>query len=471
MSIEVTKNKYKAVMDYGYFLGPSIFKLFTEYYNSILRDEKKQKEHNIKLVAMLREKSFADYVRLEERYGDSFILIEFEGVLINMHFEVYKQSGDVYFHLGITSKDETYYDVESFYKKMLNHAIENSELKGSIFSMSRNELDWQKIKIQKRDFGDIFLPKTNIEDLNLYIQVGTEMNMMMRYLMVGNPGTGKTEATTVLANVLNQKGVTIIKTVVCDKIKEKVELASLLAPSIIILDDVDLSIGARNKGVHPERLQDFLDVLDGAEKMSKDVGIIATTNSTSLLDMAAQRPGRFDKIILFNELTRDNIKNIIIKSLRDNFRIKSKTNKILNIMTDYSVINTMFTKNVSGAYIYSITKMIKLKMDMLKLEDKVNIEWVVKEIESNLQTMSKLRNMDFLSDKINNSSSNIGFDSEENSEEDYTEEHYEFPEEEELDYPPLDEMAGEDIDYVRQRLNENVRNSNKRNRLGGLLGD
>ena len=94
-----------------------------------------------------------------------FIFLDFDGVLINMHFEVYRQSGEVYFHLGITSKDETNYDVESFYKKMLTHAIETSELKGSVFSMSRNELDWQKISMQKRDFNDIFLPQTNIEDL------------------------------------------------------------------------------------------------------------------------------------------------------------------------------------------------------------------------------------------------------------------------------------------------------------------
>ena len=453
MSVEVQKNKYKSVLDYGYFSTPSIFKLFTEYFNAISKDEKKQKEHNIKLLSMMREKNFVDYVRLEERYGDCFIFLDFDGVLINMHFEVYRQSGEVYFHLGITSKDETYYDVESFYKKMLTHAIEISELKGSVFSMSRNELDWQKISIQKRDFNDIFLPQTNIEDLNLYIQVGTELDVMMRYLMVGNPGTGKTEATTVLANILNQKGVTVIKTVVCDKIKEKVDLATLLAPSIIILDDIDLSIGSRGKGVHAERLQDFLDVLDGAEKLSKNVGIIATTNSTALLDMAAQRPGRFDKIILFNELTRDNIKNIILKSFADNFKIKSKSNKVVNIMTDKDVINTLFTKNVSGAYVYSTTKMIKLKIDMLKLESSIDVAWVVKEIENNLQTMSKLRNMDFLSDKISNSSSNIGFETEQSESEYYEEDEdrdfYLGADDLEESYPGLD---SEDIEHLKRRI-------------------
>lgn len=447
MSIEVSKNKYKSIMDCGQQLGPSIFKLFSEYFNTIVNDEKKQKSHNIKLIAMIREKNFAEYIRLDERYGDSLILIEFEGILVNMHFEVYKQNGETYFHLAITSREETAYDGWSFYKKMLAHAIESCELKGSMFSMARNELDWEKVKMQKRNFGDIFLPKSNIEDLNLYIQVGVELDMMMRYLMVGNPGTGKTEATTVLANVLNEKGVTVIKTVVCDKIKEKFELASLLAPSIVILDDIDLSIGSRGKGVHPERLQDFLDVLDGTEKLSKNVGIIATTNSTSLLDMAAQRPGRFDKIILFNELTKDNIKNIIIKSLRDNFKIKSNSNKILNLMTEYSVINTLFTRNVSGSYIYNITKMIKLKITTLKIENKVNVDWIVKEIEGNLNTMSKLKNMDFLSDRINNSSaSSIGFDKDE--------EEVEFDED---DLPPLEESDLDDIEYVRNGLNESLR--------------
>jgi hypothetical protein len=169
--------------------------------------------------------------------------------------------------------------------------------------------------------------------------------------------------------------------------------------------------------------------------------------------MAAQRPGRFDKIILFNELTRDNIKNIILKSFADNFKIKSKSNKVVNIMTDKDVINTLFTKNVSGAYVYSTTKMIKLKIDMLKLESSIDVAWVVKEIENNLQTMSKLRNMDFLSDKISNSSSNIGFETEQSESEYYEEDEdrdfYLGADDLEENYPGLD---SEDIEHLKRRI-------------------
>ena len=180
--------------------------------------------------------------------------------------------------------------------------------------------------------------------------------------------------------------------------------------------------------------------------------------------MAAQRPGRFDKIILFNELTRDNIKNIILKSLFDNFKIKSKTNKFVNVMTDSEVVNLLFNKNVSGAYIYSTTKMMKLKIDMLKIENGIDVSWVVKEIETNLNTMNKLRNMDFLSDKINNSStSGIGFENsaeDEEEEEESTETGYEY----EVEDNPLMPEEGilrdmeEDIEYVRRQLTETVRN-------------
>ena len=133
-------------------------------------------------------------------------------------------------------------------------------------------------------------------------------------------------------------------------------------------------------------------------------------------------------------------------------------------MTDPEVVNILFNKNVSGAYVYSTTKMMKLKIDMLKIEEGIDVSWIIKEIETNLNTMNKLRNMDFLCDKINNSStSGIGF---ENSAEDVEEEEevtteYEY---EEDDYPSLVDDGidiprnmNEDIEYVRRKLNETVK--------------
>lgn len=462
MASELYKNKYKSEFEFSEFASASIFRLFSEYFNNLISDEPLQKKQGIKVVGFIKDKDFINSVRLEERYGDHQILLGFEDLLINLNFEVYKQHGEVFFHIYMTSNKETQYDSESFYKKLLAHAVEVSNLKGSMFTMPRNELSWSKTKMQSRGFEDIFLPQTNIEDLKLYIQAGIELDVLMRYLMVGNPGTGKTEATTVLSNILNKEGITVIKTVVCDKIKEKFELASLLAPSIVILDDIDLSLGSRNKGVFPERLQDFLDILDGTEKLNKNVGIIATTNSTALLDLAAQRPGRFDKILLFNQLTKDNVKSIVLKSLKDNFKIKSAGNKFVSLFSDSKIINLLFNSSVTGAYIYTTTRMLKMKIDMLRINDTVDIEWLVKEIRSSMDTISKVKNADFLNDKLSNSTKNIGFESEEAAEE--------------IKFTEQDIMEGEDSGED----NENYKNTRKKiiekfkkssgSGYGGLLG-
>jgi hypothetical protein len=106
--------------------------------------------------------------------------------------------------------------------------------------------------------------------------------------------------------------------------------------------------------------------------------------------------------------------------------------------------------------------MMKLKIDMLKIEESIDVSWVVKEIETNLNTMNKLRNMDFLSDKINNAStSGIGFENsaedleeEESTDYDYEEEDYPSLVDEEIDIPI---SMNEDIEYVRRKLTQTVK--------------
>ncbi len=445
--MEMEKNKYPSHVFYSESLNAAIFEVFSEYFNTLKSDYKIQQEQGIEIIGFIENKSFVDTVRLAERYNRYEIIVKFDGIYIIFSFEVFKESNKVYYQLDIRSNVETLFKSDSIYKMFFYNAIRCSELKGAVFSLERNQIIWSKIDIQKRTFDDLFLPNKNIDDLHLYIKSAIDTGELMRFLMVGNPGTGKTEATTVLANLMNKEGITVIKTVVCDEIKSKFELASILAPSIVILDDIDLSIGARNKGVFPERLQDFLDILDGAVKLDKRVGIIATTNSTALLDMAAQRPGRFDKIILFNKLTKSNVKNIIIKSLKDNFPTDNQ-DKIIKLFSDNKIVNSLFSNSVTGAYIYNTIKMIKLKIDAFKIGDKANVNWVLSEIKSNLETIDKAKNADFLNDRMNSGGGGIGFQNNNDEEDEEDEE-----DDEGYDHPltAIKEMCGDETSSSRTR--------------------
>lgn len=399
-------------------LNKSIFKIFSNYFNILSEKTDLQEQHGIRVIGLMKDDEFLDNI-ICENFGKKYVFLEYEGLSICCCFDVYKQQNELFYEFYMSSSMTTYITADFFYKKIWAHALQVSDLKGSYFVMERNQLQWEKKPLENRTFNDIYLPSSTIEDLKLYVVAGVETGRLMRYLMAGHPGTGKTESTLVLANELNKLGVTIIKTPVCSAIKDKIELASLLAPSLIIFDDIDLSLGSRKTGVHAERMQDFLDVMDGTDKLPYNVGIIATTNSVGLLDLAAQRPGRFDKTLSFDELTLDNIKNIILKSLKFEFKV-STTNPVTKLFTDLKIIKLFKDSNVTGAHIYNSVKMLKLRADMLKL--KIDIEILVNEFTKELKTIDKIRKTDYLSDKLNsNDRKSIGFYDNESKEDDFGE--------------------------------------------------
>lgn len=407
-------NRFQARFSMDYNLNRPIFKIFSDYFNILNEDVEMQKKHGLKVVGFVRDNEFRDNINLYENFGQKNVFLSYKGLVINCLFDVYKQQHEVHFYFYMSSNDKTYIDAESFYNKVWAHAVDTSDLKGKYFIMQRDEILWEKKKMEKRGFSDIHLPSYIIEDLKLYVATNAKTKRLMRYLMVGNPGTGKTESTLVLANELNKIGVTIIKTPVCSMIKEKVELATLLAPSLIIFDDIDLSLGSRKTGAYSERLQDFLDVLDGTDKLMKNVGMIATTNSVALLDLAAQRPGRFDKVLSFDELTADNIKNIILKALKYEFNI-APTSQVAKIFTHSKVIKLFNESKVTGAHIFNAVKMLKLKMDLQNIKSDLDV--IISELNNEIKTIDKIRRSEYLNDKLNSERKAIGFggdDDEEN---------------------------------------------------------
>lgn len=413
---EITLNKYQAKFSFDYTLNRPIFKIFSDYFNILAENEKLQEEHGLKVVGFLRDNEFKENVNLSEGYGQRNVLVQFQDMTVNLLFDVFKQQNEVQFYFYMSSSKKTFVDAEAFYDKVWGHAVQASDLKGSYFSMERDEIIWDKKEIEKRDFSDIHLPKHIIEDLRMYVEAFKQKGILMRYLMAGSPGTGKTESTLVLANLLNQMGVTIIKTPVCSMIKEKVELAKLLAPAILIYDDIDLSLGSRTKGVHPEKLQDFLDVMDGTDKLGDNVGIIATTNSVDLLDLAAQRPGRFDTSLSFDDLTSENIRQIILKSLKYAFELEESSEET-KLFTDAQVIKVFKESRATGANIHNRVKRFKFKMDLLNKE--ITLKSILEYIESNKRNDEKIYNSNYLSNKLTGGTgAKMGFGNSEGADED-----------------------------------------------------
>ena len=119
-------------------------------------------------------------------------------------------------------------------------------------------------------------------------------------LLHGPPGTGKTLTAMYLASLMRDRTVMLLKGRGFGLIESSCAMARTLAPSIVILEDVDLVAEERTRpgagGCSP-LLFELLNEMDG---LADDVDVIflLTTNRPDLLEPAlAARPGRVDQAV------------------------------------------------------------------------------------------------------------------------------------------------------------------------------
>jgi hypothetical protein len=114
-------------------------------------------------------------------------------------------------------------------------------------------------------------------------------------LLYGPPGTGKTHTTRYLLGQMTGYTRLVLTGRALAGVGSVTELARDLAPSVVVLEDVDLVAEERSMGPRSSPvLFDLLDAMDGAAA-DADLLFLLTTNRADLLEPAlAARPGRVD---------------------------------------------------------------------------------------------------------------------------------------------------------------------------------
>ena len=321
----------------------------------------------------------------------------------------FRENGEIRNFIRYTSLTPSATDSMFIFDTIFSNAVKASNLKGSYLTIADNELEWQVKTLKEITFDDVFLPKPIMDELETYVKLFETKGILQRQLFCGIPGTGKTESTRGVSNILNKQGVTVIKTNICEIIKDKFDLAVILAPSLVILDDLDLYLVDRNSGGTSKLLGAFLDILDGVDKLPNNVGVIASTNAPHLIDLAAQRPGRFNNVLFFDELEPDNIMNIIKKSLNQmNKEYKNVTKEDIKLLTDKKLIKHFKDSGSTGAYIYETVKNIKHKQDIVG--DDLILKDVISEIDKNYKLLQKKLDATQIKSKLSgNGSGDLGF--------------------------------------------------------------
>jgi hypothetical protein len=118
-------------------------------------------------------------------------------------------------------------------------------------------------------------------------------------LFHGPPGTGKTLMLRYLAGACPEHTVILMSGRQMGLIRESCQVARLLAPALILLEDVDLVAEDRDHNRCPAVLHELLDEMDGLGPKA-DCIFLLTSNRPEVLEPAlAARPGRIDQAVEF----------------------------------------------------------------------------------------------------------------------------------------------------------------------------
>lgn len=157
----------------------------------------------------------------------------------------------------------------------------------------------------KKEIQDIIKPYVDKGEYNKIARAG--MRPVKGLLLYGPPGTGKTTIARIIANESKMNLILVNASEFMSKwvgeseknLKNIFTQAKAKAPAIICFEEVEAFLRKRtetDRNYETSIINVFLSQMDGFNEL-KNVFVVATTNNPEMIDEAAMRPGRFDRII------------------------------------------------------------------------------------------------------------------------------------------------------------------------------
>ena len=206
----------------------------------------------------------------------------------------------------------------SKWDKMFRAAVkEYNQYKDSIFDQEGKFIDLPQVS-----FEDIFLDakirevvQTNIIDYidekKVLIKQHNGIPTKRGVIFAGDPGTGKTFLSRVLANTLNTTFMVITNLSSLNELKSIFRFVAQFDRVVLLFEDIDIYIKHRELG--SGLLPTMLNALDGIETITNHLVVLCTTNNVESFDDALKnRPGRFDTILTFDAPNKD-LKQTMLK--------------------------------------------------------------------------------------------------------------------------------------------------------------
>ena len=307
--------------------------------------------------------------------GHPLVLYFYPYDMYEIDCRVYFSTNSTYKHIDFMDEVQEHFKTEGIYK--------NAIISANYTFLDTPKLDWDDIILTTAQKDMIDRHAINfLERLDDYKELG--MRTSRGVLLLGPPGTGKTLCCSILMNLCKNCSIIYVsRNAITDRgqIDEIYSLARKLAPSLVVVEDIDTLGGIdRETGDHP-LLGEFLNCLAGVEK-NEGVITLATTNYANHLDWAlADRPGRFDIRVNFDHPDLA-ARALILEKYLDKCRTGALDLKSMVKKTD----------GWSGAYLRELVNIcIMLSADKEKIITQEILEQAFKELGEMRDAVAKER--------------------------------------------------------------------------------
>jgi hypothetical protein len=197
--------------------------------------------------------------------------------------------------------------------EILRLSREHSAYKGCVVSIERMDRKGDDFSVQFLDLpvverDAIILPERVLEVIErnvlgflAYAEALRQAGCATRHgvLLHGPPGTGKTLVARYLARIARGYTVLVVTGRQYGFLRQTCQLARLLAPSLVILEDVDLVAVERRRNRNTPLLHDLMDEMDGIGTAADCIFLLTTNQPQAVEPALAARPGRVDQAIHF----------------------------------------------------------------------------------------------------------------------------------------------------------------------------
>jgi len=307
--------------------------------------------------------------------------LRFRGGLyqVSVFFES-RHNEEVEYYVHVLGEGETSGDAQVLLDHRLTKCVRTSPYQNEALLATSERANGQVMELFGIELGsdsldDVFVPTEVRRQLDLFISALSSFGRVrtsLRYLFSGKPGTGKTKIIRAIANACKGKATFLFSNGAEQRVDDLFEVASMFSPVVLCIDDIDMLTGSRQDGLYNRQLVTFLQRLDGFSK--GDQFLLATTNDKGLVDLAASRPGRFDRILDVSLIEPSHYLSLV--------RSKTGNEKVVD-QFDEEILGLLRRKRVSGAFIATLVKHLELISTFD--ETRLDRHYVVSTIEGSLE--------------------------------------------------------------------------------------